>query len=114
MTAISEGQDLVTLINVFTVAPEDQQRLVDILVEATEAVIDKLPGFISANIHRSHDGTRVVNYAQWRRREDFEAMLKNPAAIPHLQQAAQLATFEPHLYEVVYVGEATGAGDGPS
>ena len=113
MTEISKGQDLVTLINVFTVAPEDQQRLVEVLVEATEAVINGLPGFVSANIHRSFDGTRVVNYAQWRRREDFEAMLKNPAAIPHLQQAAHLATFEPNLYEVVYVDEATRPGDEP-
>jgi hypothetical protein len=28
----------VTLINVFTVAPEDQQRLVDVLVEATKSL----------------------------------------------------------------------------
>ena len=35
MTRISQDQDVVTLINVFTVAPEDQQRLVDLLVEAT-------------------------------------------------------------------------------
>jgi quinol monooxygenase YgiN len=105
----------VTLINVFTVAPENQQRLVDVLSEATETVINKLPGFISANIHRSLDGTKVVNYAQWCRREDLEAMLENPAALPHLQQAAELATFEPHLYEVAYVDEATGtSGPGRS
>ena len=109
MTEIARGRELVTLINVFTVAPEDQQRLVEVLVEATEAVINQLPGFISANIHRSLDGTKVVNYAQWRRREDFEAMLQNPDAIPHLREAARLATFEPHLYEVVYVDEAGGS-----
>jgi quinol monooxygenase YgiN len=106
VTEIVQGRDLVTLINVFTVAPDNQQRLVDALVEATEAVMHGLPGFISANIHKSLDGTKVVNYAQWRRREDFEAMLKNPAAIPHMQEAAALATFEPNLYEVAYVDEA--------
>ena len=110
MTEIATGRDLVTLINVFTVAPEDQPRLVDVLVDATRAVINTLPGFISANVHRSLDRTRVVNYAQWRRREDFEAMLRNPMAIPQLQQAAQLATFEPHLYEVAYVDEAPDGG----
>ncbi len=36
MTTISTRQDVVTLINVFTVAPEAQQRLLDLLVEATE------------------------------------------------------------------------------
>lgn len=39
-----------------------------------------LPGFVSATIHGSADGVRVANYAQWRRREDFEAMLNNPEA----------------------------------
>jgi quinol monooxygenase YgiN len=103
----------VTLINVFTVAPENQQRLIDLLVEATEGVINAQPGFISANLHKSLDGTRVVNYAQWRSREDLEAMLANPAAIPHLREAAALAAFEPHLYEVAYVDEAPDAGGQP-
>src|SRR5262249_30407728 len=50
-----------TLINVFTVAPERQRELVDLLIDATEQVIQHVPGFISANIHASIDGTRVVN-----------------------------------------------------
>ena len=54
MSSISKDLDLVTLINVFTVAPEDQQRMVDLLIEATESVIAKQPGYISANIHKSH------------------------------------------------------------
>lgn len=112
MTEIARGRDLVTLINVFTVAPENQQRLVDLLVEATDAVIKRLPGFISANIHRGIDGTKVVNYVQWRRREDFEAMLRDPAAMPHLQKSARLATFEPHLYEVIHV-ENVGSDSEP-
>jgi hypothetical protein len=66
MVTIAKDRDLVTLINVFTVAPEDQQRLVDVLVEATEAVMRNQQGFISANIHSSFDGRRVTNYAQWR------------------------------------------------
>ena len=80
MTTIAKGRDLVTLINVFTVEPETQQQMVDLLVEATETVINRLPGFVSANIHKSLDGTRVANYAQWRSREAFEAMLRNAEA----------------------------------
>ena len=63
-----------------------------------------MPGFMSANIHKSLDGTRVVNYAQWRSKEDFEAMRANPEAAPHMAKAAELAErFEPVLYEVVSV-----------
>ena len=103
MTAITTGRKILTLINVFTVRPENQQRLIDILVEADKSVIKTLPGYISANIHRSLDGTKVTNYAQWESVEALEAMLKNPAAVPHLHALRQLAEkVEPGRYEVVY------------
>lgn len=106
MVTISKDDDLVTLINVFTVAPEDQQRLVEVLVDATQAVMRKQPGFILANIHRSLDGARVTNYAQWRSREAFEAMLGDREAAEHMGEAATIAErFEPHLYEVTFVDE---------
>jgi quinol monooxygenase YgiN len=111
MTTISKEQDVVTLVNVFTVAPEDQQLLLDLLVEATEATMNKQPGFVSANLHKSLDGRKVVNYAQWKSREDFEAMLKDPEAAVHMGEAARIAEeFEPHLYEVAFVDEAGRRG----
>ncbi len=57
------------------------------LAEATEQVMRHRPGFVSANIHASLDGTRVVNYAQWRSREDFQAMLDDPIAQEHMGAA---------------------------
>ena len=107
MTTIAKDNDVVTLINVFTVEPEHQQRLVDVLVEATQTVMRRQPGYVSANIHKSLDGRRVTNYAQWRSREAFEAMLKDPEAIVHREEASRIAEkFEPHLYEVSFVDEA--------
>ena len=106
MTTISNEQDVLTLINVFTVKPEDQERLAALLAEATETAMNKLPGYISANIHKSLDGTKVANYAQWRSHEDYEAALKAPAAQPHLREAAEMAEkYEPYLYEVSFVDE---------
>jgi len=66
MATIQKGRDILTLINVFTVKREDQQKLADLLIEATEQTMKQMPGFISASIHTSLDGTRVVNYAQCR------------------------------------------------
>ena len=103
MTTISTEASVVTLINVFEVAPEDQQQLVDVLVEATEEVMQNLPGFVSANFHKSLDGTRVTNYAQWESIEAFKAMLQNPATLPHRQKAESIGSIDPHLYEVVTV-----------
>jgi heme-degrading monooxygenase HmoA len=68
--------------------------------------MSKQPGFIAANIHRSLDGTQVTNYAQWRSREAFEAMLRNQETAERLGEAARIAErFEPHRYEVSFVDE---------
>jgi quinol monooxygenase YgiN len=101
MATIQKGRDVLTLVNVFTVSRDNQQKLADLLVEATEKTMKRQPGFVSASIHRSLDGTKVVNYAQWRNKADFEAMQKNPEARPHMEAAAALATFDPILCEVV-------------
>ena len=101
MATVQREAGLLTLINVFTVTPENQQKLVDVLIDATNQTMRHMRGFVSANIHRSFDGTKVVNYAQWRFREDFDAMIQQPDAKPHMAAAAALAKFEPILCEVV-------------
>ena len=64
MTIIKKDNNVTTLINVFTVDPSNQQGLINILIETTEQVMNKQEGFISANIHKSSDGTHLVNYGQ--------------------------------------------------
>jgi quinol monooxygenase YgiN len=88
---------------VFTVEPANQTELVRLLDEATEKVMRHLPGFVSANIHRGLDGTKVANYAQWTSRQAYEAMLQIPEAQVHMRAAAALTRFEPALYEVTSV-----------
>lgn len=105
MPRIDCDRDIVTLINVFTVAPERQGELVELLEQATERVMCERPGYLSASIHRGLDGSSVANYAQWRSRADFEAMLADPQAREHMRSAAELAGFEPHLYEVAFSHE---------
>jgi quinol monooxygenase YgiN len=101
MSAIEKGSSLLTLINVFTVEPNKQQQLIALLIEAAEKTMKRMPGFVSANIHRSLDGKKVVNYAQWESMAAFEGMRKNPEAIPHMEAAAAMAQFEPILCEVL-------------
>lgn len=49
----------------------------------------------------------MLNYAQWRSKADFEAMLQNPDCRPHMAECGKLAErFEPVLYEVTSVLEA--------
>ena len=107
MTTISPSRKLVTLINVFTVEPANQQKLLELLARATETSIRHAPGFISASLHRGLDGAKVTMYAQWRSVEDYQAMRANPAPLPYLQQALAIAKFAPGMYEVVQTFTAT-------
>jgi hypothetical protein len=52
------------------------------------------------------DGVRVTNYAQWQSREAFESVRDNPAIVPFAQRVAEIASFDPHLYEVTEVYHA--------
>ena len=101
MTVISKDLKLVTFINVFTVDPGNQQRLVDLLAKVTESSVRHARGFVSSSLHRSLDGRKVTMYAQWRTMEDYERMRNDPAPAPFLQEALTFASFEPGTYEVV-------------
>jgi quinol monooxygenase YgiN len=93
-------QESVTLINVFTVDPLNQERLIELLTRATETSVRHATGFISANLHRSIDGTKVTMVAQWRSAEDYQAMRNDPAPLPFLQEALTIAKFDPGMYHV--------------
>jgi heme-degrading monooxygenase HmoA len=101
MTDIAADPDAVTMINVFTVDPEHQHQLVDLLTKAIETVMGTRPGFLAGRIHRGLDGTRVAVVARWRSPEDFQALAADPQAAAHMARVRGIAAFEPVLYEVV-------------
>src|SRR5215510_7593706 len=102
MSQPPDKSSIVTLINVFTVNPAKQQRLVDLLTRATDGFVSRAPGFISSTLHRSVDGTKVTMYAQWRSAEDYQSMRRDPGPLPFLEEALTIAKFEPGLYEIVH------------
>ncbi|WP_017318397.1 antibiotic biosynthesis monooxygenase family protein [Mastigocladopsis repens] len=104
MITISEHTGIVA-VNVFRVEPEQQQHVIDFLVENRHTPM-KHPGCLSVNIHKGLDGTRVINYAQWRSWEEFETASKDPEFIAARKQAAELGLFDSHFYEVVFTSEA--------
>ena len=64
-----------------------------------------LPGFRSANIHLSTDGTRVVNYAQWDSAEAFRRCWRTPRRANTWRGRRTGDSFDPHLYTVESVHE---------
>jgi len=108
MTTISKEAGLLTLINVFKVEPANQQKLINLLTLATSGSVRKIPGFISASLHRSIDGTKVTMYAQWESITHYQNMRNNSTASPYLEEALKIAKFEPGMYEVVETFLAEG------
>jgi quinol monooxygenase YgiN len=103
MPTISKGRTPLTLINVFTVAPEKQNELVALLTEVTEQNVRHHKGFVSASLHRGIDGKKVTMYAQWASIEDYESMRRSSGPAPALEKALQIATFDPGMYEVAEI-----------
>ena len=86
MATISAKNEVMTLINVFTVEPTNQRRLVELLTKATEVSVRRAPGFVSASLHRGTDGTKVTMYAQWRSIDHYQAMRQDLSPLPFLQE----------------------------
>lgn len=105
-TAIRIGADVTTLVNVFTVEPDNQQKLVQVLREGTESFFSKQPGFISSSVLTSKDGRRAINYSQWRSTKDIENFRGHPYFAPYIQRIAALAKSESILCDVVDIHHA--------
>ena len=106
MITITRDGGVVTLINVFSCDPQTQQQLIDSWIRATEETLGKLPGIISAALHRSKDGTRVVNYAQWKSAENWESLLRIGSK-SWFGEMGKYAKPDAHLYEVCYILDKT-------
>jgi Antibiotic biosynthesis monooxygenase len=70
---ISVDRTVPTLVNVFSVEPDRQKALLELLIDGTETFFAKQPGFVAASFHNSEDGQHIVNYSQWRNPKDVEA-----------------------------------------
>jgi quinol monooxygenase YgiN len=103
---ISPKRDVVTLINIFVVEPDDQEKLIRVLKDGTETFFSKQPGYISASFHKSKDGRRVINYGQWRSQKDIEAYRSIPEVGEYFKRVRDLAQFESMECEVSYVHHA--------
>jgi quinol monooxygenase YgiN len=99
---IAVTKDVTTLINVFAVEPENQQKLLELLRENTENVIAKLAGWISTSFIAAADHKKVVIYSQWRDLAAIAAMRTNPEMMAYFPRIAAIATIESMAGDVVY------------
>ena len=101
MPAITSGADHQTIITTFEMTPGTCYDLLDELKDAYDAFISQQVGFIGAGIHVNDARTRIATYSQWKKREDFQAMLRTPEMRERNRKIAALCkSFEPVMYEV--------------
>lgn len=102
MPKITHPSDYQTVITTFEMTPGTCQDLLDSLTDAYDNFISKQPGFIAAGLHVNDAQTRIANYSQWKRREDFQAMLRTPEMRERNRKLNELCrSFEPVMYDVV-------------
>jgi heme-degrading monooxygenase HmoA len=106
MPEIVSGGEYATFINTFRCEPQNQDEVVRINVDIVDQVASTFPGFISASVHRSSDGTRVINYLQWESAEDLAAMQRSSEFQAIARRFTGLIEFAPHQCEVVHIHEA--------
>lgn len=101
MPQISAGTDCQTVITTFEMTPGTCLDLLEELKDAYNSFIQHQPGFIGAGLHVNDAQTRIANYSQWRRREDFLAMLRSPEMRERNRRISALCkSFEPVMYDV--------------
>jgi hypothetical protein len=104
MPVIRLHPPIVTQINVFTVPQGGQQPLIDDLSEAARVAKD-VDGWISASLHRSLDGTRVVNYAQSADRDAAQRVIMHLTSKGLIDGNKAHGEAHPGLYEVAFTLE---------
>ena len=93
----------VVLINTFTVAPEDADRLLAAWAEDA-AFMKRQPGFISTQLHRGIAGsTTLVNVAVWESAAALRAAFVSPEFQAHVGRYPDSAVTQPHLFQKVAV-----------
>jgi heme-degrading monooxygenase HmoA len=106
MSEIHKTDGICTQITTVKLPPDNQEEIVNLMVERARFMATQ-PGFVSVNLHRSKDGSHVVNYVQWTNAEKLAAAHHSPEFRKKWPRFGELAQdIEPCLYEVVHIEAA--------
>ena len=101
MADIREHSGIVTQITTIKVPPQNQDEVLRLMVERAKFMATQ-PGFVSVNLHRSKDGSHIVNYVQWTNPEKLAAAHHSPEFRKKWPRFGELVReVEPCLYDVI-------------
>ena len=103
MPEIRENNGVVTQITTVKLTPERQDDVVNLMTERARFMATQ-PGCVSVTLHRSKDGSHVVNYVQWKDEEGLHAAHHSPEFRKKWPQFGKITEeIEPCIYDVVNV-----------
>lgn len=93
----------IVLINIFTVAPEDEDALIKAWTQDAD-FMKQQPGYISTQLHKGLAGSStLVNYAVWQDVCSFRNAFSNPEFVRLLNNYPDSAVATPHLFKKLAV-----------
>jgi heme-degrading monooxygenase HmoA len=106
MPDIDKANGVVTQITTVKLTPDNQDEVLKLMTERARFMATQ-PGFVSVALHRSKDGSHVVNYVQWTSAEKLAAAHHSPEFRKQWPRFGEIAReIEPCLYDVVHVEAA--------
>jgi len=106
MPDIRESAGIVTQITTVKMRPDNQDEVLKLMKERAKFMA-RQPGFVSVSLHRSEDGSHVVNYVQWTDRNKLEAAHHSPEFRKKWPRFGELVNeVDPQLYDVVQIEAA--------
>jgi heme-degrading monooxygenase HmoA len=106
MPDIKKHSGVVTQITTVKMQPDNQDEVLSLMKERARFMA-RQPGFVSVSLHRSEDGSHVVNYIQWTDKEKLAAAHHAPEFRKKWPRFGELVQdVEPALYNVVQIEAA--------
>jgi len=106
MPDIRENSGVVTQITTVKMQPDNQDEIIKLMKERAQFMA-RQPGIVSVSLHRSEDGSHVVNYIQWTDREKLKTAHHSPEFRRKWPRFGELVKdVEPALYDVVQIEAA--------
>jgi heme-degrading monooxygenase HmoA len=99
---MTPSNGIVTQITTVKLPPGKQDEVLELMKERARFMATQ-PGFVSINLHRSQDGTHVVNFIQWTDAQKLSAAHHSPEFRKKWPRFGEIAEqIDPCLYEVVH------------
>ena len=106
MSEIRPNNGICTQITTVKLSPDNQDEVLKLMKERARFMATQ-PGFVSVNLHRSKDGSHVVNYVQWTNADRLTAAHHSPEFRKKWPRFGELVKeADPCLYDVVHVEAA--------